>query len=123
MKYWLQQLNFAVFCATQACGVLRDIFDKGVSLPPQIRASYQFHVYFTVRRILFHWWNLEQKRAARRPDFQPRHGGDGQVELDFHLIDSELVPLHALGLVGLSDSVFHQHQELALGLFRSTASA
>jgi len=40
MKYWPQQLNFAVFCATQACGVSRDIFDDGVSLPPQIRAEF-----------------------------------------------------------------------------------
>ena len=29
MKYWPQQLSFAVFCATQACGVSRDVFDKG----------------------------------------------------------------------------------------------
>jgi len=53
MKYWPQQLNFAVFCATQACGVSRDIFDNEVTLPPQIRAFYRFHVYFTVRRIFF----------------------------------------------------------------------
>jgi len=53
MKYWPQQLNFAAFCATKACGVSRDIFDDGVFLPPQIRAFYKFHVYFTVRRIFF----------------------------------------------------------------------
>ena len=53
MKYWPQQLNFAVFCATQGCGVSREIFDSGMNLPPQIRASYKFHVYLTVRRILF----------------------------------------------------------------------
>ena len=38
MKYWPQQLNFAVFCATQGCGVSREIFDSGLSLSPQIRA-------------------------------------------------------------------------------------
>ena len=31
MKYWTQQLNFAVFCATQGCGISREITtDKGV---------------------------------------------------------------------------------------------
>jgi len=53
MKYWPQQLNFAVFCATQGCGISREVFDSGVELPEQIRAFYKFHVYFTVRRILF----------------------------------------------------------------------
>ena len=53
MIYWPQQLNFAVFCATQGCGVSREIFDSGIDLPPQIRAFYIFHMYFTVRRILY----------------------------------------------------------------------
>jgi len=53
MKYWPQQLNFAVFCATQGCGISCKIFDNGINLPPQIRAFYIFHVYFTVRRILY----------------------------------------------------------------------
>jgi len=53
MKYWPQQLNFAVFCATQGCGISREVFDSGVRLPEQIRAFYRFHVYFTVRRILY----------------------------------------------------------------------
>jgi len=47
MKYWPQQLNFAVLCATQGCGISRDIIDNGINLPPQIRAFYIFHVYFT----------------------------------------------------------------------------
>ena len=53
MKYWPQQLNFAVFCATQGCGVSREIFDSGLDLTQQVRAFYRFHVYFTVRRILY----------------------------------------------------------------------
>ena len=53
MRYWPQQLNFAVYCATQACGVSHKIFDSGLSLTPQIRSFYQFHVYFTVRRVLY----------------------------------------------------------------------
>ena len=50
IKYWLQQLNFAVFCATQRWGISREIFDSELSL--QISAFYQFHVYFTIRRVL-----------------------------------------------------------------------
>jgi len=52
LKYWSQQIDFAIFCATTACGVSRETFGSGLSLPPQIRAFYIFHVYFTVRRIL-----------------------------------------------------------------------
>ena len=63
MKYWPQQLNFAVFCATQGCGISREIFDSGVELPEQIRAFYKFHVYFTVRRILFQMGGIQSVSA------------------------------------------------------------
>jgi len=63
MKYWPQQLNFAVFCATQGCGVSRKIFDSGMNLPPQIRAFYKFHVYFTVMRILYHLGGIQSVSA------------------------------------------------------------
>ena len=53
MRYWPQQLNFAVFCATAGCGVSREVFDGGLDLTPQVRAFYQFHVYFTIRRVLY----------------------------------------------------------------------
>ena len=56
MSYWSQQLNFAVWCATTGRGISRDIFDKNHStlgLPPQVYSFYQFHVYFTVRQILY----------------------------------------------------------------------
>ena len=43
IKYWPQQLNFAVFCATQGCRILREVFDSGLTLPEQIRAFYKFH--------------------------------------------------------------------------------
>jgi len=33
MKYWPQQLNFAVFYVTQGCGFSREIFDSGMNLP------------------------------------------------------------------------------------------
>ena len=65
-EYYPQQLNFAVFCATTGCGVSRrilfedkmrdgknDLTDSELILPPQVRSFFWFHVYFTVRRILF----------------------------------------------------------------------
>ena len=63
MNYWPQQLNLAVFCATQGCGVSREIFDSGLKLTPQIRAFYQFHVYFTARRILFQMGGIQSISA------------------------------------------------------------
>jgi len=63
MKYWPQQLNFAVFCATQGCGISREIFDSGVTLPDQIRAFYKFHVYFTIRRILYQMGGIQSVSA------------------------------------------------------------
>ena len=65
-EYWPQTLNFAFFCATTGCGVSRrilfedkmrdgknDLMDSELKLPPQVRSFFWFHVYFTVRRILF----------------------------------------------------------------------
>jgi len=70
MKYWPQQLNFAVFCATEACGISREIFDSGLTMPQQIRAFHKFHVYFTVRRILFQMGGIQSVSALpRRSDF------------------------------------------------------
>ena len=63
MNYWLQQLNFAVFCATQGWGISREIFDSGLNLPEQIRAFYKFHMYFTARRILFQMGGVQSKSA------------------------------------------------------------
>ena len=65
-EYFPQQLIFAFFCATTGCGVSRrilfedkmrdgknDLTDSELNLPPQVRSFFWFHVYFTVRRILF----------------------------------------------------------------------
>ena len=65
-EYYPQQLNFAFYCATTGCGVSRrilfedkmrdgknDLTDSELILPPQVRSFIWFHVYFTVRRILF----------------------------------------------------------------------
>ena len=46
---WQSQLNFAVFCASSACGVsVEHLNDK----EPMIRSIYRFHVYYHIRRIL-----------------------------------------------------------------------
>ena len=55
MNYVPQQLNFAVFCATQGCGISREIFDIALELSPQVKAFYKFHVYFTVRLFCSRW--------------------------------------------------------------------
>ena len=65
-EYWPQTLNFAFYCATTGCGVSQrilfedkmrdgknDLTDSELKLPPQVRSFFWFHVYFTVRRILF----------------------------------------------------------------------
>ena len=63
MKYWPQQLNFEVFCATQGCGISREIFESGLTLTPQIMSFYQFHVYFTVRRVLYQLGGIQRISA------------------------------------------------------------
>lgn len=40
MDYWSQQPNFALFCATQGCGISREIFVSGQHLPSQIRGFF-----------------------------------------------------------------------------------
>ena len=67
MKYWPQQLNFAVFCAMQGCGISREIFDSGLSLTPQIRAFYQLPVpcvFYSKANSVPDGRNPEHKRSA-----------------------------------------------------------
>ena len=49
-KYWPQQLNFAVWCATCGCGISLVELAK---YPKIIQGFLKFHVYFTVRRVLY----------------------------------------------------------------------
>ena len=66
MSYWPQQLNFAVWCATTGCEISREIFDKDRStlgFPAQMYSFYQFHVYFTVRRILYQLGGIQSISA------------------------------------------------------------
>ena len=46
---WQSQLNFAVFCASSACGVSVEHLN---AKKPMIRSIYCFHVYYHIRRIL-----------------------------------------------------------------------
>ena len=46
---WQSQLNFAVFCASSACGVSVEHLN---AKEPMIRNIYRFHVYYHIRRIL-----------------------------------------------------------------------
>ena len=46
---WQSQLNFAVFCASSACGVSVEHLN---AKEPIIRSMYRFHVYYHIRRIL-----------------------------------------------------------------------
>ena len=46
---WQLQLNFAVFCASSACGVSVEHLN---AKEPMIRSVYRFHVYYQIRRIL-----------------------------------------------------------------------
>ena len=46
---WQMQLNYAVFCASSACGVSVEHLN---AKKPIIRSIYCFHVYYHIRRIL-----------------------------------------------------------------------
>ena len=50
MRLWQTQLNYAVFCASSACGV--SSAHLNYTKHPMIRSVYRFHVYYQVRRIL-----------------------------------------------------------------------
>ena len=65
MKYWPQQLNFAVWCATTGCGISRKLFEDkySIPLPPNVLAFYKFQIYFTVRRILFQMRGIQSISA------------------------------------------------------------
>ena len=48
--FWQTQLDFAVWCATSACGISADQHLN--SNIPMIRSVYRFHVYYQIRKIL-----------------------------------------------------------------------
>ena len=80
MKYWPQQLNFAVWCATTGCGISSKLLfedekfshipktDGELRLPKQVRSFLWFHVYFTVRRILHELGGIQNSAALPGDD-------------------------------------------------------
>ena len=50
INHWPQQLNMAVWCATSGCGVS---LNDSLNYPKVIRSFFIFHIYFTIRRILY----------------------------------------------------------------------
>ena len=64
MSFWQQQLNFALWCATTGCGVSREmLFPFSLNLSEQIRSFYEFHVYYTTRKILYEMGGIQSKHA------------------------------------------------------------
>ena len=50
MRLWQTQLNFAMWCASSACGVCS--VHLNYTKHPMIRAVYHFHMYYHVRQVL-----------------------------------------------------------------------
>ena len=65
MSFWPQQLNFALWCATTGCGVSREMLfsNSSLNLSDQVRTLYQFHVYYTTRKILYEMGGIQSKNA------------------------------------------------------------
>ena len=52
MRFWQNQLNFAVWCATTGCGVSYEDHLSG-DIPGFAKSMFIFHVYYQIRRIIF----------------------------------------------------------------------
>ena len=65
MSFWPQQLNFALWCSTTGCGVSREMLfsNSSLQLSAQVRTFYQFHVYYTTRKILYEMGGIQSKNA------------------------------------------------------------
>ena len=65
MSFWQQQPNFALWCATTGCGVSQEMLfpNSSLNLSEQLRTFYQFHVYYTTRKILYEMSGIQSKNA------------------------------------------------------------
>ena len=52
MRFWHCQINFAIYCATTACGLSQQNHLMNSKLPKLVTSVLLFHVYFTTRLIL-----------------------------------------------------------------------
>ena len=50
LRLWQTQLNFAVWCASSACGVSSEHLNYAKH--PMIRAVYRLHIYYHIRQVL-----------------------------------------------------------------------
>ena len=85
MSFWPQQLNFALWCATTGCGISRDILfssDSSLDLSPQLGSFYLFHVYFTVRRILYEMGGIQSTSAL--PDDPTFNQKDNHYDISLY---------------------------------------
>ena len=55
MRFWQNQLNFAVWCATTGCGVSYEDHLSG-DIPGFAKSMFMFHVYYQIRRIIGGGW-------------------------------------------------------------------
>ena len=52
MKYWQNQLNFAVYCFALGCCVSLFIHIVHIMLPPLAQSFFMFHFLYQIRKIL-----------------------------------------------------------------------
>ena len=52
MRFWQNQLNFALWCATTGCGVSYQDHISG-DIPGFAKSMFMFHVYYQIHSILF----------------------------------------------------------------------
>ena len=50
LRLWQRQFNFAMWCASSACGVSSEHLNY--TNHPMVKSLYRFHVYYHIRRIL-----------------------------------------------------------------------
>ena len=83
--FWPQQLNFALWCATTGCGISQDILfssDSSLDLSPKLWSFYMFHVYFTVRRILYEMGGIQSMSAL--PDDPTFNHKDNHYDISLY---------------------------------------
>lgn len=72
MKYWPQQLNFVIWCATTGCGISLDIsLDTGMQLSSQLRVFPVPCLFYHKKNSLRDGRDSKPECFAWRPDVQP----------------------------------------------------
>ena len=89
MRLWQTQLNFAVWCASSACGV--SSAHLNYNKHPMLRAVYRFHMYYHVRRVLIRL----QTPLPHGPGFNAADNPYTSSEL-FKICEDYRVPNHPM---------------------------